>query len=241
MIPGVISGLIVAALLVVQTARVEVPPALNRRIPEVRLTLGGDINTAFVTLAGQAGGPMGIELLPNPPVDPPKRRPTSTVVVGPSGVRDALNILLDRQPEYELAIADGVINVKPAALARKPEHFLDRPIARFDVKDVSMTQAVRVLRHLMNPAFSDRPLTGPSTTFFGFSAPGSQRRSLAAEMLFSKTVTLAIEDATPRQILNRLVAQHGELFWIAEYRSLTPYEAVEPIETNCTLLLSTFA
>ena len=96
-----------------------------------------------------------------------------------------------------------------------PGHFLDVLLDRFSVKNVPIGQALRVLRHLMNPAFPDRDRGGTGNSIGTRPGENTQARVQKAEALFNRPVTLSIRHATPRQILNRLVAQHGELFWVA--------------------------
>jgi hypothetical protein len=95
---------------------------------------------------------------------------------------------------------------------------------------------------MMNPAFDAGPNRGGTGGSIA-SRPGEdiEARIRKAETLFNRLVTLSVEQATPRQILNRLVAQHGELFWTVEFTRRPQSEGAGPVETNCTISLHTFA
>ena len=224
---------------------VPVPRAMDRDIGAIQVAIGstGALNPFDQLLRQGVRTPAGLEQLPavrRMTVDPrvvEKNAPALTL--GPGKLSDALYVLLERVPDYELTIEDGVLNIAPTSLLHSPTHFLNASLEHFEVHDVTIDQGVRALRHQLNPLY---PEGVPGSGGSGGSAGGlvSAARMQAAQALFGRRISVSMDHASPREILNRLVSTHGEMMWSVRYDSLDPSVAAEPTESNCVILLSTF-
>jgi hypothetical protein len=206
-------------------------------IPRVSVSVGPGARNPFDQLLDQAARlPMGIEEAPaafEPPTDsrvaPP---PTPPVVLGPGRLSDALHVLLERVPGYEMTTPHGVINIAPSSLLHDPAHFMNVPIDHFEVHSAPIHDAFVALRRKLNPAYPDRlveAVIGPD---------GDRLR--AAQAMFNRRVTLVVDGASPREILNRLVLAHGELRWTVEYTARLPTPVPDSSESNATISLWMF-
>lgn len=168
-----------------------------------------------------AGVPHGIEQAPRmadvAPVDL-ARRPSRVVRLDGMRVGEALDTITREDPRYEWTEADGRILVRAAA-ARGGA--LDARVDRFALTDVSFLEALSALVRAIDPS---RPQ--PDVMRFGLSleaggqkpAPadgsrGAEPRIGADERL----ITLAMDGATLRDILDAIAQAHGELSWSVAY------------------------
>ena len=99
------------------------------------------------------------------------------------------------------------------------------PIKKFEVKNMPLREAVWKLRQAMNKDY----------------LPYTEQRYKNSNMRIEwseKRVTLKAAGATPREILSRLVAQHGEVIWSIRYQAQVG--PVPAIEETCTIVLIPF-
>ena len=221
-----------------------VPPARDYRIGRTDLPIGQGAMNPFEDLMSREGRlPMGLEVAPavfesrDRRVTQPYVRP---VTVGPGLFSDAVYVLLERFPEYELHMSDGVMDIAPATLLQSPTHFLNLPIDHFEVRDLPILDALDVLRHRMNPEYPEHRPRVMATSILGSSAADTDRRFHAAQAILDRRVTVVVDHAPPREILDRLAAANGDLRWVVQYHGPSPTEAPEPIEANCTITFATF-
>jgi hypothetical protein len=231
-----------------QPSRASLPAALDRDIPQITVPLDWPTDP-FTTVAERAHIPLGVELLPQPPRQIPTTRdprlilgPQSgrSVVVGPGTLSDALAVLLERFPEYELSTRDAIISIAPTSLLRSADHFMNRPIDRFEATDISIYRAVTRLRHAINPRVIEQDYRNSGGSIGGSSLEDIQRRQALTQQLMDQHVTLTIEHATPREILNRLAVAHGRIMWVASYEpDAASAGAPEAREDRCVIRLGT--
>ena len=220
-------------------------PPLPRDYPIARAgaLIGGAQEDPFRGLFGSAGNqPIALELepLPSSSSDPRVMPPSGTSVpLGPGMFSDGLATLLDHLPAYAMTTVNGLIEIAPRALAASPTHFLNVPLDHFEVRDATIGDAVRALRHRLDPAY---PLmkSGETTTVPGSNAEEVQRRTADAEAVFSRHISLSLDHASPREILNRLVLANQDLRWTIRYESNPVGSAVRSVEEDCIMVLSTF-
>jgi hypothetical protein len=220
------------------------PPARDYDIDQVTVPLGTGLGDPFAALLGQVGRlPMGLELAPAAfaPADPrvmPSR--PQTLILGPGKLSDALYVVLERMPNYEMTIPGGVINIAPSDLMRSATHFLNVPLDHFEVRELPIMDAVRSLRRRLNPAYPERD-TSIAGSFPGAPIAQVQTRMQMSDAIFNRRISIAADHASPREILNRLVLANGDLRWTVRYDGPLPSDLPDPIEANCVVLVSTFA
>ena len=185
--------------------------------------------TEFTTLAVMAGVPMGIELSPVPVRDPRlKSRSTAPVTRFPSGARvtvaDVLNQIQALVPGYEIEMDEGVISIAPSQIRRHQEHYLNRVLENFEVKNVSLEEALMSLWSLhtlgrANSAVGSRGV-GAGTASGGGSGMGPDQdlRAHRLKEILSQHVTLSLTNLTLRQALDRLAGQTGTFTWEVSYQ-----------------------
>jgi hypothetical protein len=202
-----------------------VPASLDRTIERLSLTgpnvAQGSISP-FDQLSREARVPMGIELLPTQSSADPRiiTRPRPPVVVGPGKFSDALYLLLERETDYAIVTTYAVIDVAPRSLADSSTYFMNRPIDRFDVSGEGIYHAIGRLRRAFDPSFTPQDWAGGG-----------------AESM-NKPMTLSMTRATPREILDRLVREHGGLSWVTTFESsaASPQTKPEPAAWVITLV-----
>jgi len=200
-----------------------IPDALDRTIARVPLAPARtDTLGVFDQLGRAAKVPMGIELLPPAARSRDPRvmtRPQPPIVVGPGKFSDALYFLLEREPDYQVISTDPLVNVGPKLMASASSDFMNQPIASFDVKNEGLYHALGSLRHVIDPAYLASDWQG----------------SGAASM--NRPVTLSVDRATPRSIIDQLVAQHGGLLWVASFEPATIYDQARAQPSDWVLTL----
>jgi hypothetical protein len=226
-------------------AAVRIPSSLDRAVDLAMISINPRApGQAFATFGALSHVPMGVEVAPGPPwpkPDPDPRvqtqaQPITTFPAGPGRASGALSVIQSHVPGYSISTKNGVISVAPDSLLRERNHFMDVPIGRFEVHDISIYRAVAHLRHYFNPEYEERDWPDPH----GGTGPADPERLAATKRLADRHVTLSLDHATPREILDRLIAQHGELGWTATYQAKSLYDQAQPIESDCIISLAPF-
>ena len=208
-----------------QAPAIALPESLERQIPRINLLLGDDgqllPDSIRMMMRGVALPAMGVEMEPYliPSASDWRRQPPLTLTVGPGTLSSALNDLRARGPQYDFWADEGVIGIAPTTLRRNPKHFLNVPISFFRVKDVSFHRAVTTLLNQLEPSVRisewREPPTETSVVFIG-PRPDPATEALTRPLM-ERLMTLSVTDMSARDILNRLVAQHREMVWMATY------------------------
>ena len=177
-----------------------VPPALDRPIPRLSLDMGTGLSP-FRRIGMAAGIPMGIESLPAARRDDPRwmTRPSPPLIVGPGQSSNALYVLLERMPGFEIVSTEGLVNVAPAKLLQASDYFMNQKIDRFAVSGTGLFRAVTELRRRLDPRVVPADWTG------------------AGADTLNRPVTMSLTNITPREILNELARQHGGLIWESSF------------------------
>ncbi|HTG17157.1 MAG TPA: hypothetical protein VK747_18040 [Blastocatellia bacterium] len=140
--------------------------------------------------------PMGIERVVKEAAEQP-----ITVKIEQGTVSNLLDRCIRQVPGYAWAIRDGAVHVYGVEELSQPSNLFNLVIPSFEVKNETLNQASNGLR--MQLIFAQEK-TGAVVASF----PGS----LALE---DKQLNVKAHNVTVRDILNRLVALHGEAVWIA--------------------------
>ena len=185
-------------------------------------------NGSLMQLAAQARIPLGLEAGSSVTVDPRimTRSTGGTTLVGPGTVTEVLAALLAHWPDRDYDVDAGVLTIAPAANLHDPNHFLNKPIGRFDVQDQTVRGAIFELRRRMNPAF-----VVPA------SSPPGVRMPTPLDALIEQHVTLILENPTPRQVLDAIVAKVPGLFWTVSYRGPGGGTAAQVREADCVITI----
>ena len=212
-------------------ANATLPPELDRELSRMFPGGGSAFVSPFLGVAAAARIPMGIELLPASRFDDdPRYHSNSTAVpIGPGRISGVLGAMLDVAPEVALRVKDGVINIGPAAVIDRTDHFLNRPIGAFQVSDMPAWQAVVLLRQRMQGAAAD------ARDVERKALPGVLDDRMVAPL--SRPVTVSLAEATPRSVLNTIVREHGGLTWTVAFEAQDPARAARAEERDSVILL----
>lgn len=211
---------------------VAIPPHIERDIVRVEVPGAWEISP-YLAIAAAAAAPIGIELRPERwfERDPRFIRTGQLSFMTPSADGKLSNFLfvqLERDPASALRVNNGVINIAPRETWALPRHFLDQPIGRFSVESRTAWEVAVALRQRMNPEAAKGTALSSAPPEFG---PGRENQ-------WAKTLTFTLDQATPRSVLNVLVAQHGNLAWLVRYQNLVPERDADVRNTDAVVVLS---
>jgi hypothetical protein len=146
--------------------------------------------------------PLGLELVPEPCGEPGKQAPEreNEVVLTGMSVSRAFDRLVELDERYVWSEADGVLIVRPGVTWFDRNHFLNRKIPLFRVKEARMWTAMNEIHSILGGA------RGPADELPPARTPQSDHR-------FSVNLgTTTVVDA-----LTAVVRAHGSLRWTVEY------------------------
>jgi hypothetical protein len=168
------------------------------RLPLLPCTVPG----AAIRIAESLPVPFGLELVPEPCGENGKQLPDKQdeVVLTGMSVSRAFDRLVELDERYVWSEVNGVLVVRPGVTWFDSNHFLNRRIPRFRVKDGRMWAAMDAVHSALSGA------RGPADEMWPATTPQSDRR-------FSVSLgTTTVVDA-----LNAVARAHGSLRWTVEY------------------------
>jgi hypothetical protein len=217
-----------------------IPESLDRDISRVNVSPTAGTASPFLALAAAARMPLGLELAPSAAGivginDPRLISRVDSAPLGPGRFSDAFYLLLERAPDTGWSVGHGgVLNVAPAATIRRIDHFMNRPIGRFEVSGVPASAAIALLRRRMNP---ETRVAAASPVEPGAVGTSQAPRS-PVERQLARPITLTLENPTPRDVLNAIVAQNGGVHWILSYEASSPGQPPQAREEDSIITLS---
>ena len=157
---------------------------------------------AAIRIAESLQVPLGLELVPEPCAEKGKKYPDQQdeVVLTGMSVTRAFDRLVQLDERYVWSEADGVLILRPGTTWFDPNHFLNRKIPHFRVKDGRMWAAMDAVHLALGGA------RGPADEVWPASTPQSDRR-----------ITVSLGTTTVLNALNASVRAHGSLRWTVEY------------------------
>ena len=157
---------------------------------------------AAVRIAESLPVPLGLELVPEPCGEPGKKAPEreAEVVLTGMSVSRAFDRLVELDERYVWSEPDGVLIVRPGVTWFDTNHFLNRKIPLFRVKEGRMWTAMNEVHSALGGA------RGPADELMPARTPQSGR-------MFS----VALAATTAVDALNAVVRAHGSLRWTVEY------------------------
>jgi hypothetical protein len=180
-----------------------IPTALDREIHQVTMPQEPGPGP-FRQLAVAERLPLMIEEAPpaSTSAADPRRltRGQPPLVVGPGKMSDAVYVLLEKLRDYEIVSTDGFVTIAPSALQASSDYFMTRPLRTFAVSNVGLFRAVGELRRMLDPQFTPVDWVGDHAD------------------ILNRPVTLSVMSASPREILNRLARQHGDIIWSSSFQ-----------------------
>jgi hypothetical protein len=196
----------IALLAATPAADARQSPVTDRIIEEdirVRLPLlPCTVPQAAIRIAESLPVPLGLELVPEPCAEKGKKYPDpqdEVVLTGMSVIR-AFDRLVALDERYVWSEVDGVLVVRPGVTWFDRNHFLNRRIPLFRVKDGRMWAALDAVHSALGGA------RGPADEVWPARTPQSDR-------MFSVSLgATAVVDA-----LNAVVRAHGSLRWAVDY------------------------
>ncbi|MGA3099341.1 MAG: hypothetical protein ABSF25_23025 [Bryobacteraceae bacterium] len=156
---------------------------------------------AFLSVAGDFKLPMGIEWIKVTAGDVPLSR--SWQGATPSAI---LQDVVKAYPGYELEISNGVVHVYPAAMRGDRGDILNVRIGSFEVQDEYLNFAAYLLARKVQPI-----MVPPDPN-----AKGGRGFSIASGV-GEQRVTLALQNVTVREVLDKLCLSSNRNVWIVAY------------------------
>lgn len=148
--------------------------------------------------------PLGIESFDREGLEEPVNvKGANTTIEG------LLDICVKQTRGYAWAVRDGVINVYSTTPSQKPPDFLNLILPSFEVMNKSVAEASANLQMHVALQMLCSNHQGPC---------GAVSTSLSTPDSHETRLTFKMQNATVRQILNRLVATQGNATWIALLR-----------------------
>jgi len=168
------------------------------RLPLLPCTVPG----VAIRIAESLPVPLGLELVPESCGEPGKNAPEreDEVVLTGMSVSRAFDRLVELDERYVWSEADGVLIVRPGVTWFDTNHFLNRKIPLFRVKEGRMWTAMNEVHSALGGA------RGPADELMPARTPQSGR-------MFS----VALAATTAVDALNAVVRAHGALRWTVEY------------------------
>jgi len=200
-----------AAVLAVMTSAVtgvsSQGTAVTARIIEEDIRIGlpllpCTVPQVAIRIAESLPVPLGLELVPEPCGEPGKKTPEreDEVVLTGMSVSRAFDRLVELDKRYVWSEADGVLIVRPGVTWFDTNHFLNRKIPLFRVKEGRMWTAMNEVHSALGGA------RGPADELMPARTPQSDR-------MFS----VSLRTTTAVDALNAVVRAHGLLRWTVEY------------------------
>lgn len=168
------------------------------RLPLLPCTVPG----VAIRIAESLPVPLGLELVPESCGEPGKNAPEreDEVVLTGMSVSRAFDRLVELDERYVWSEADGVLIVRPGVTWFDTNHFLNRKIPLFRVKEGRMWTAMNEVHSALGGA------RGPADELMPARTPQSDR-------MFS----VSLRTTTAVDALNAVVRAHGLLRWTVEY------------------------
>jgi hypothetical protein len=181
-------------------------PVTDRIIEEdVRLRLPllpCTVPQAAIRIAESLPVPLGLELVPEPCGEKGKKYPgrEDEIVLTGMSVSRAFDRLVELDERYVWSEADGVLIVRPGATWFDSNHFLNRKVPRFSVKEGRMWAALDAVHSALDGA------RGPADEVW-------PARTAQSDRMFS----VSLSRTTIVDALNAVVRAHGSLRWTVDY------------------------
>jgi hypothetical protein len=168
------------------------------RLPLFPCTVPG----VAIRIAESLPVPLGLELVPESCGEPGRNAPEreDAVVLTGMSVSRAFDRLVELDERYVWSEADGVLVIRPGVTWFDTNHFLNRKIPLFRVKEGRMWTAMNEVHSALGGA------RGPADELMPARTPQSGR-------MFS----VALTATTAVDALNAVVRAHGSLRWTVEY------------------------
>jgi len=159
------------------------------------------LKEAVAKLSREAKVPICLETIPHRKGTPQER--VAAFAIRAPTVDDVLKRIFGADSPYYSEENDGIINVIPRQAKEDPAYPLNRRIARFWAEN-------KPLRETLNELIRLARESGVEPGDFGFGLGGNLK---TVEAFYNTPVTLSIEDATIREILNAIARQVGSCNW----------------------------
>jgi hypothetical protein len=181
---------------VVQTPEAKLKAKLQTRVKDFD-NQGKALIPTLLKIASDYGLPMGIEKVVKQSVGEP-----ITVRLASGTVATLLDIAVSQLSDYSWATDHGAVEVYGVEEFSNPSNLLNNMVPSFSVNNETLDDANMKLRNIFFVA-TQNPSGAYAGSYIGTPQLGDQR------------ISLNVENATIRSILNRLAALHAEAVWIA--------------------------
>jgi hypothetical protein len=179
------------------TARI-IEEDIRVRLPLLPCTVPG----AASRIAESLSVPFGLELVPEPCGEKGKTYPDreDEIVLTGMSVSRAFDRLVEVDDRYVWSEADGVLVLRPGVSWFDSDHFLNRKISLFRVKDGRIWAAMAAVHSALGG------VRGPADEVWPARTPQSNR-----------TFSVSLGATTVVDALNAVARAHGSLRWTVEY------------------------
>jgi len=174
---------------------------LPARPPSVVLPLSTEqLVPAIELLAWYARVPIGFEGLNDDPFV--LASPSAELQLGGDTLAEALDKIVTKEPRYRWTQNNGVIHLRPKTARADPNSLLNRPVARFELHGVTLSEALHEVHLYLRPELRGRGVVG--------SGPGPREFGL-------RPFSVAVSSTTVLGLLDAIVIAHGAASWHVTY------------------------
>jgi len=190
--------------------------------PFVVESFDGGVNAVYaerllLSIASSVRLPMGLDRIGGEETpDWPRETPQATVLTGLT-VGNAVNRVLEAGrygpagTSFPRPGAAWVNDVLDVSLVAARSTFLDTTVASFHVENCDIREAINDVHRLLDPSY-------PPESAIGEAGSESSDGPRLRQLLHAQRVTLSLEHATVRQILNAIVTANGDAMWVVHFK-----------------------
>jgi hypothetical protein len=152
---------------------------------------------ALDRIASSVQVPIGFEAVSDEEWQP--KPANAKIVLTGMTVREALDLLISKDPRYAWSESNGVIHLRPANTRAS---ILAYPVRSFAVPDTTVSDVLPQVCHLLHPNRVETGILGSGP------APGE---------LGTRRFTAIVKNGTLLDVLDAIVTQHGAATWHVSY------------------------
>jgi hypothetical protein len=194
----VLAFVLVITLKTVEGQTLDKLAQMNDFVPSARTT-----EARLIELARHYKMPMGIEWMS----DGNEAARPSPLIAQPT-VREMLNSILRDAPGYRIEVKDGVLSIGKAPWSEDPRNFLNLQLIEYRIEKGNVIHAEAALR------FQIHSRLHPEKYLTGYN--GGYGYGEISESFSVKNISITGQDITVRQVLNSIIRQNGDAFWVVE-------------------------
>jgi hypothetical protein len=186
----------------------------NPMLVDLPLT-GAGWTAAVSRLSNEYHRPIGIEISPGSSLGPLKSWTDRQLDLTGLDMEGAIALLQEHDPSYTLLHEDGMMVIRPRGLINSRDDFLNRRLARCDLDNVTIIEALTQIHRYFDP---QHPAPHRARSGVNSSRGLSEERRAGLARDLDKRFSVHLANASVRAVLDAVVQAHGGAGWVVGYR-----------------------